>query len=130
MSALDDIRNAIGGSEIKSQLMVAATLTTVRSGAYDPSEPTAGPAKTTTSYPCRAISQKYGGRFRLPSEVRENSFLVTIMLTTLPAGVRPIEGDLVAIPPPGLTSPITARIQKVREVDPAGATGTYEVVGP
>ena len=130
MGALDDIRNAIGSSEIGSELMVAATLTTIREGAYNASEPTAGPAKTTTSYPCRAVTNKYGGKFRKDTEVRENRFLVTILLTTLPSGVRPISGDLILIPPPGLTTAITARIEKIREVDPAGATGTYEVVGP
>lgn len=130
MGALDDIRNAIASSEIGDQLMVASTLTAVREGAYDPLDPTAGPAKTMTTYPCRAVTSKYGGRFRKDAEVRENDFIATILLTTLPAGVRPQQGDLINVPPPGLTAPITARIVKILEIDAAGATATVGCQGP
>lgn len=130
MSALDDIRNAIGSSEIGSELMNAATLRRIAEGAYNVNEPTAGPAKTTTDYPCRALASKYGGRFRAPAEVRDNDFMATILLTSLPSGVRPQQGDLLLVPPPGLTAPITARITRIREIDPAGATATVDCKGP
>lgn len=132
MSALDDIRNAIGASAIGAELMVAATLTTIREGAYNSSEPTAGPAKTTTTYPCRAVSSKFGGRFAKPREARENSFIATIMLAgnAALAGVDIKAGDLLSIPPPDRTTPITARIVRIREIDAAGATATVECAGP
>lgn len=131
MSALDDIRNALASSEIGSELTVAATLTTIREGAYNAAEPSAGPAKTTTPHACRAISSKFGGRFRAPAEVRENDFLATILLTSLAdSSVRPQAGDTLSIPPPGKTVAITARITRVREIDPAGATATVDCKGP
>ncbi len=131
MSALDDIRTAIGSSAIGSELMVAAALTTVREGAYDANDPTAGPTTTRTTYPCRAVSSKYGGRFRPPGEARENDFMATILLTSLSdTSVRPQQGDLLAIPPPGKSTPINARIVRVREIDAAGATATVDCKGP
>lgn len=132
MSALDDIRNAIGSSELASELMVAATLTTVREGAYNSSDPSAGSSKTTTTYPCRAVTSKYGGKFRKPGEARDNSFIATIMLAGNAAlvGVDVKQGDLISIPPPGRTTPINARIVKIREVDAAGATVTVDCQGP
>ena len=131
MSALDDIRNAIASSVIGDELMVPSILTTVREGSYNSSDPTAGPTKTRKTYACRAVSSKFGGRFRAPSEVRDNDFLATILLTSLAdPTVRPMAGDLLSIPPPGLTTPVIARITRVREIDAAGATATVDCKGP
>lgn len=130
MSALDDIRAAIKSSAIGAQLMKPATLRTIREGAYDPANPTIGPAKTTTDYKIRGLALKYGTKFRAPTESRSTDFGAILLVASLADPTLPEPGDHLLIAPPGLKVQIEAKIVRVREIDPSGSIAMVDCKTP
>lgn len=113
--------SALGGQVFDS------TLEKKVSGAYDASDPTAGSAKTTSSYPCKGLATKIISEF-FDGDQRRRRFNgeAMILLGTLPTGVVPQAGDKITTVDPRTKNTLTATVTKV-DVDPAGVQATCTV---
>lgn len=97
-----------------------ATLTRPANSAIDPSDPTAAPTGTDTTYSCEGYAFAYGQRDIDGTRIMKGDYQVTILrgsLSTLPG-----PGDAISIPPPGSSTPATARVIAVESVTEAAIT--------
>lgn len=109
-----------------------ATLVKLAMGTYDVNNPTMGLSRTTTSYACKAIVSKLNLGNDKGDLVRTLEGEITVILGTLPDGVIPVEGDTIALVPPGYTASRTFIVGDgtgdTVKVDPAGATAVCKVM--
>ena len=104
-----------------------STLSKVTPGAYNPADPTAGNASTSTAYPCKGVATKVISDFIKDDLVRRIEGEVLILLGTLPADIQPRAGDVITTVFPGMsTATVVGTVYKV-VVDPAGASAVCSV---
>lgn len=103
-----------------------ATLTQQAVEAYDPDDPTAAPESTPIAHACEGIAFAYAARDIDGTRVLKNDYRVVLLRGSL--SVTPTPGDSISIPPPGSTTPATARVVLVEAVTEAQIT--LQVRGP
>lgn len=97
-----------------------ATLTRPANSAIDPNDPTAAPTGSPTTYSCQGFAFVYDVRDIDGTRVMKGDYQVTLLRGSL--SVMPQPGDAITIPPPGSSTPATARVIAVAGVTEATAT--------
>jgi hypothetical protein len=106
-----------------------ATITRESStGTYDPDDPSAAPANTTAVYTCSAAAFSFDLNLIPQEQIKATDYLVTIMIGTIKdssgdlASYTPQPGDLITIPPPGQSAPVTATVSRIASLTEAFVT--------
>jgi hypothetical protein len=103
-----------------------ATLTQQAPSAYNASNPTAAPTSMPVAHACEGIAFSYAARDIDGTRVMKHDYRVVILKGSLDA--TPAPGDTISIPPPGSSTPATARVIDVESVTEAAVT--LHVRGP
>lgn len=97
-----------------------ATLTQLDDGEIDPDDPTAAPDGDSTDYDCEGIAFTYEQRYIDGTRIVKGDYRVVLLRGSL--DVMPAPGDTISIPPPGSSTPATARVINVEAVTEAAIT--------
>lgn len=97
-----------------------AILTKQAESALDVNDPTAAPTTTPASHTCEGIAFAYEQRLIEGSRIMKGDYRVVLLRGSL--SVMPAPGDAISIPPPGSSTPSTARVIAVEAATEAAFT--------
>lgn len=122
-----DIAEIVGSALVDADLFIPIVLTRVTPGALDLSHPTAASTPTTVAYPCKGFMASTASYVFRNTLIANASRVCKVYGNSLPAGVVPVNGDLVTAD--GVTSTIVddAGGLKAVQVDAAGAVWTLQL---
>jgi hypothetical protein len=98
----------------------SATLSRPAESALDVNDPTAAPTGSATTDACEGYAFDYEQRDIDGTRILKGDYAVTLLRGTLSVVPRP--GDTIAIPPPGSSTPATARVINVEALTEAFVT--------
>lgn len=97
-----------------------AVLTQQPVSEYDADDPTAAPDSSPVTYACEGIAFAYRARDIDGTRVMKHDYQVVLLAGSLSG--TPAPGDTISIPPPGSSTPATARVINVEAVTECAIT--------